>query len=76
MNTLERSDILLFFSDRLKLEKMFYKWARSQTPMVKECPNSLIAFLEGNGLLNEEKVRHFIMVENAPTIIPAEEGEV
>lgn len=51
---------MLFFSDRLKLEKMFYKWARSQTPMVKECPNSLIAFLEGNSLLNEEKVRHFI----------------
>lgn len=56
----ERSDILLFFSDRMKLERIFYKWARSQTPMVKECPNSLIAFLEGNGLLNEEKVRQFI----------------
>lgn len=55
---------MLFFSDRLKLEKMFYKWARSQTPMVKECPNSLIAFLEGNSLLNEEKVRHFIEESN------------
>jgi len=55
---------LLFFSDRLKLERMFYKWARSQTPRVKECPNSLIAFLEGNGLLNEEKVRHFIEEED------------
>lgn len=55
---------MLFFSDRLKLERMFYKWARSQTPRVKECPNSLIAFLEGNGLLNEEKVRHFIEEED------------
>lgn len=51
---------MLTFSDRLIIEKEFYHWARTQTPMVKECPNSLIAFLEGNGLLNEEKTKEFI----------------
>ena len=50
----------LFFTDRLKLEEMFYAWARNQTPMVKECPLSVITYLEGNGLLREEKVRKFI----------------
>lgn len=52
---------MLYFSDRLKLEALFYKWARGQTPMVKEVPNSVIAFLEDNHLIDENKARKFIL---------------
>ena len=55
---------MLFFTDRLKLEKMFYRWARGHEPMIKECPMSVVSFLEGNGLLNEDKVKEFIKEES------------
>lgn len=51
---------MIFFSDRLKLESLFYRWARGHNPMIKECPSSVISFLQSNGLLNEDKVKEFV----------------
>lgn len=45
---------MIFFSQRLAIEKKFLKWCKANN--VAEKPNSLIAFMEGNGWLNEEKI--------------------
>lgn len=44
---------MIFFSQRMAIEKLFLKWCKENG--VAEKPNSLIAFMEGNGWFNEEK---------------------
>ena len=43
-----------FFSDRLSLVREFEKWL-IENPEVKDCPLSLIGFLEGYGYLKNIK---------------------
>lgn len=45
---------MIFFSQRMAIEKKFLKWCKENN--VAEKPNSLIAFMEINGWLNEEKI--------------------
>ena len=42
------------FSDRLQIERMYYEWASENK--VKDCPSSLVAFLQSMGWINEDKV--------------------
>jgi len=44
---------IVFFSDRLEIERAFNEWADKNG--VAKVPNALVAFLEINGLLNTEK---------------------
>lgn len=54
----------MLFSDRLKLEKEYYEWvekinaefkANGDWARVKDCPMTVITFLEAKGLLSDEK---------------------
>ena len=44
---------MVFYSDRLEIERAFNEWADKNG--VAKVPNSLVAFLEINGLLNTWK---------------------
>ena len=44
---------IVFYSDRLEIERAFNEWADKNG--VAKVPNSLVAFLEINGLLNTWK---------------------
>lgn len=44
---------IVFYSDRLEIERAFNEWADKNG--VAKVPNTLVAFLEINGLLNTEK---------------------
>jgi hypothetical protein len=44
---------IVFYSDRLEIERAFNEWADKNR--VAKVPNALVAFLEINGLLNTEK---------------------
>ena len=44
---------IVFYSDRLEIERAFNEWAEENG--VAKVPNSLVAFLEINGLLNTWK---------------------
>lgn len=44
---------MVFFSDRLEIERAFNEWADKNG--VAKVPNVLVAFLEINGLLNTGK---------------------
>jgi len=44
---------VVFYSDRLEIERAFNEWADKNG--VAKVPNALVAFLEINGLLNTEK---------------------
>ena len=44
---------IVFYSDRLEIERAFNEWADKNG--VAKVPNALVAFLEINGLLNEVK---------------------
>ena len=53
------ADFLLFpFHERLKLAKMFEVWAKENG--VKDCAESVIAYLCINKLLSYKKVREFM----------------
>lgn len=45
---------MIFFSQRMAIEKQFLEWCKEYG--IAEKPNSLVAFMEGNGWLNEEKI--------------------
>ena len=49
---------ILFFSDRVDLEEKFIAWATENN--VKNCPQSVVAWLQINGLLNIEKCVEFL----------------
>lgn len=49
---------MLFFSKRKKLEDMYYAWIKENG--VKDCPFSVISYLVGEGLINEDKALQFI----------------
>lgn len=51
---------MISFSERLKLEK-YYKGYIEANPIVKECPLSVIIFLAGNGLLDEKRVKEYLL---------------
>ena len=44
---------LLFFSQRRRLAALYQKWCRDN--QIKDCPESLIAFLQGNDIINGAK---------------------
>ena len=44
----------LLFSQRRRLNALYQKWCRDN--LIKDCPESLIAFLQCNGLLKHRKV--------------------
>ena len=45
---------MIWFKQRMMIEKAFNKWAEENG--VAKVPNSVVAFLEINGLLNEEAI--------------------
>ena len=45
---------MIWFSERKELEKQYYEWIKENG--IADQPNSVIAFLEINGLLQNEKV--------------------
>ena len=45
---------MVFFSQRRKIVKMFYKWCEENHARI--CFNSFMAYLEANGMLNEEAI--------------------
>lgn len=49
---------LLLFSHRRRLSALYQKWCRDN--LIKDCPESLIAFLHEKGLLKERKVQAYL----------------
>lgn len=49
---------MIFFSQRKKLEELFLKWAKENGAATS--PMNVVAFLQINNLLNEEKIREFL----------------
>ena len=45
---------MVWFSERKELEKQYYEWIKENG--IADQPNSVVAFLEINGLLNDKKV--------------------
>lgn len=45
---------MLFFNKRKQLEELYQKFLK-ENPEVKDCSFSVITFLVGEGLINEEK---------------------
>lgn len=45
---------MVFFSQRKKIEEMFYKWCEENH--ARFCINSFMVYLEINGMLNEEAI--------------------
>ena len=45
---------MLFFHHRKEIEKRFYLWTYNQH--VKPCPNSLVAYMQIRGWLNDDKI--------------------
>jgi len=49
---------MLFFTKRKKLENLYYEWIKENG--VKDCPFSVISYLVGEGLIDEDKAMKFI----------------
>lgn len=45
---------MILFSERMVIEKQFIAWCKENG--VEEKPCSLVAFMQGKGWLNEEKI--------------------
>ena len=45
---------MLFFKHRMKIERMFLKWCKDNGIM--DVPNSVVAFMQIKGWLNEDKI--------------------
>lgn len=54
---------MFWFADRLRLGRLFERWAAEND--VRVCPAGMLAYLQVNGLLNEEKARKFVAGEAA-----------
>lgn len=62
---------IVFYSDRLEIEREFNEWADKNG--VAKVPNALVAFLEINGLLNTGKTIKWCRARRQKK--QAEEGE-
>ena len=49
---------MIWFSHRLKFEKLFEKWCLENN--AKNCPQNMMAFLDIKNLINEEKCLEFL----------------
>lgn len=49
---------MLFFSHRRKLENLFLKWCKDTDAANR--PMNVVAFLQSNGLIDEDKALEFI----------------
>lgn len=47
-----RSDCMIFYSDRIKIRDAYYEWLM-ENPDVKDCAENLIAFMAIEGLLKD-----------------------
>lgn len=65
---------MIFLSDRVKLEKLYREWV-GVFP-VKDCPLSLIAFLNLKGLLNEGKVLELVKGEETKAVDTMTYGDI
>lgn len=54
---------MFWFMDRLKLSRLFERWAVENN--VRMCGAGMLAWLQINGLLNEEKAREFLKGSDA-----------
>lgn len=50
---------MLFFNSRRQLDELYQKFLE-ENPEVKDCSFSVISFLVGEGLINEEKALEII----------------
>ena len=46
--------MMIFFSQRMAIEKMFHEWCEEH--MITEKPNALVAFMESKGWLNNDAI--------------------
>ena len=53
---------MLFFNHRRKLENLFLKWCKENG--VANTPMSVVAFLQINGLIDEDKALEFVKNAN------------
>lgn len=53
---------MFYFSQRLKLARLFEKWCLNNNLL--NCPQNVVAFLDGNNLINEEKCLEFLKVNH------------
>lgn len=65
---------MILFSDRMKIERLFIEWCEENG--VAQMPNSLVAFMQTKGWLNEDKInddmrgkRKWNVVKNASSFI-------
>lgn len=57
---------MVWFSERKELEKQYYEWIKENG--IADQPNSVIAFLEINSLLKDEKIHEKVgIVKSKPT---------
>ena len=45
---------MILFSQRMKIQELYYKWIAETN--IADKPNSLVAFLQTKGWLNEDKI--------------------
>jgi hypothetical protein len=58
--------MMIFFSERKELEKQYYEWIKANG--VADQPNCVIAFLEINGLLQNQKIHEKAgIIKSKPT---------
>lgn len=54
---------MIYYSQRRKLTQLFEEHRRKNSGphgMIASCPENVIAFLDGKGLLNEDKVKEYL----------------
>lgn len=51
---------MLFFNKRRELERQYYDWIRDGN--IKDCPFSVITFMDAYELIDEEKVTKFLEI--------------
>lgn len=49
---------MIHFSERLKFNILFDEWCSKNNAL--SCPMNVIAFLQSNGLITEERFKHFL----------------
>ena len=54
---------MILFSQRHEIERQFYKWCEENG--AANCPMNVVAFMQGKGWLNEEKIRNDVPIKMA-----------
>lgn len=49
---------MTWFSQRLKLQDVYSEWCKENN--IADCPMSVIAFLDTNGMINEDGVLEYL----------------